>query len=436
MSPTVVGARAASISSSPGELPREIAEPTPAPCKKSSSPPAKNCPPPSVKRETSRPDFDAACRAGECAPGQPAGFCGKSLLLDSLMQHGSRGPSPTLNRFHHARGSPGSDQRDHTRRTRYRRVTTGKLPEADLCFLARSSRRVRPSSTCCSSCSTSGTYEVGEAPRSRTRSRSWPSLPATGGPPRNRQGTAAHSIASSCVVRRPHPDGRGPQHLLWEPPHTHAEYASHPLRWRGHTNALALAWTGGQGAATEEILRERAVGRAFSPGPRVQVHRRGPGVRLPQRRRSCRPEHLEAYAHCLWDGPSSNPEGRPGGGTDRANPFVAWSSTPCSWSASRWPPRTATQPRSIGYCHRQVEGSTNERLLLRLDARVERARSYVREQSRRSPGLHRRHRPAPVPVPRGRLAQSGGSAPARVAEGARFRQVSDGRSRTRPPGQP
>jgi MoxR-like ATPase len=144
---------------------------------------------------------------------------------------------------------------------------------------------------------------------------------------------------------------------------------------------MALPWTNEAREATETILRELAK-EGIQPGDRRQFKAIGVAQAFAYLNGAdtVEPEHLEAYAHCLWDDPLEQPEkvaqvvariANPTG--MKLNALLLEAEQILAATDVRNLAQAATATAKLQEVDRQLA-------TLKSDARVERARSYVKEQ--------------------------------------------------------
>jgi MoxR-like ATPase len=314
--------------------------------------------------------------------------CAKSLLLDSLMRWMSgRRFSVLLNRFTTPEEVLGPISVSGLKADVYRRVTAGKLPEADLCFLDEVFKASSAILNVLLRLLNERAYEVGDGTTVQVplklavaASNEWPS-PETG--------KELAALFDRFVLRksvRPILTAAGRQRLLWERDHTPtlSTRITPAEVGRAHADALALPWTDEAREATEAILRELAR-EGVQPGDRRQFKAIGVAQAFAYLCGAGRvePEHLGAYAHVLWDAPEEQPEkvaqvvariANPTG--MRLNALLLEAEQVLAATDVRQLAQAATATAKLQEIDRQLAA-------LRSDARVERARGYVRDQVRK-----------------------------------------------------
>src|SRR5262245_60746163 len=199
--------------------------------------------------------------------------CAKSLLLDSLMAWmKGRKFSILLNRFSCPEEVLGTISVAGLKSDVFRRVTTGKLPEADLAFLDEVFKASSAILNVLLKILNERTYEVGDGSSMKVplklcvaASNEWPS-PETG--------KELAALFDRLLLRksvRPILTAGGRKRLLWHADHTpRLSTTVTPAEvGRAHAEARKLPWTDDTCEATETILRELAK-EGVQPGDRRQ----------------------------------------------------------------------------------------------------------------------------------------------------------------------
>jgi MoxR-like ATPase len=311
--------------------------------------------------------------------------CAKSLLLDSLMNWMSgKRFSILLNRFTTPEEVLGPISVNGLKADVYRRVTAGKLPEADLCFLDEVFKASSAILNVLLKILNERTYEVGDGTIVKVplklavaASNEWPT-PETG--------KELAALFDRFLLRktvRPILTIAGRKRLLWSRDHTPALSTSiTPAEVdKAHADALALPWTDEAREATEVILRELNK-EGIQPGDRRQFKAIGVAQAFAWLNGAGRvePEHLEVYAHCLWDAPEEQPEkvaqvvariANPTG--MRLNALLLECEQVLAATDVRNLAQAATATAKLQEIDKQLGA-------LKCDGRVERARGYVKEQ--------------------------------------------------------
>ena len=313
--------------------------------------------------------------------------CAKSLLLDALMGwlHARRF-SVLLTKFSVPEEVVGPVSLAALKEDRYRRVTAGKLPEAEVAFLDEiwkaSSAILNTLLKILNERVFENDGEPVEVPLKLcvAASNEWP-------PPESGKELAA--LADRFLFRktvRPIVSGAGRQRLLWERDHTPRLSTSlTPAEvGRAHRDALGLPWTDQAREMFETVLRELAR-EGVQPGDRRQFKSVAAcqasayvsgGDRV-------EPEHLGVLAHVLWDTPEEQPEkvaqviariANPTG--MRLNQLLLECEQVLASTDVRNLSQAATATAKLGEIERQLG-------TLKGDGRVERARAYVKDQIRK-----------------------------------------------------
>jgi MoxR-like ATPase len=311
--------------------------------------------------------------------------CAKSLLLDSLMSwmNGKRF-SILLNRFTTPEEVLGPISVTGLKADIYRRVTTGKLPEADLCFLDEIFKASSAILNVLLKILNERTYEVGDGTSIKVplklcvaASNEWPS-PETG-----KELAALFDRFTLRRSVRPILTVAGRKRLLWERDHTPKLSTSiTPAEVeQAHAQASKLPWTEEAKQAMESILRELAK-EGVQPGGRRQFKAIGVAQAFAYLNGAdhVEPEHLEVLAHVLWDSPEEQPEkvaqvvariANPTG--MRLNALLLECEHILSSTDVRHLAQAATATAKLQEIDKQLA-------TLKGDGRVDRARAYVREQ--------------------------------------------------------
>ncbi len=314
--------------------------------------------------------------------------CAKSMLLDALMtwMRGRRF-SILLNKFTTPEEVLGPISVSGLKSDVYRRVTAGKLPEADLCFLDELLKASSAILNVLLKLLNERTYEVGDGTSVKVplrlcvgASNEWPS-------PETSKELAA--LFDRFVLRksvRPILTQAGRKRLLWETDHTPRLSTSiTPAEVdRAHADSQKLAWSDEAREALEAILRELAK-EGVVPGDRRQFKAVGVAKAYAWLSGSERvePEHLEVLAHALWDDPVEQPQkvasvvakvANPAG--MRLNSLLLEVEQVLAATDVRDLAQAATATAKLGEVDRQLAALAG-------NGRAEKARAYVKEQARR-----------------------------------------------------
>ena len=240
--------------------------------------------------------------------------CGKSLLLDGVMNwmHGKRF-SILLTKFTCPEEVVGPVSIAALKEDKYRRVTIGKLPEADLAFLDEVFKASSAILNTLLRLLNERVFEDGDGGLVRVplklcvaASNEWPQG--------QEGGKELAALFDRFVFRRavrPILSGAGRKRLLWERDHTPRLSTSiTPAEVDlAHADAMALPWSEDGREALEAILRDLSR-EGIHPGDRRQFK----AVACAQAyawldgAEQVEPEHLEILAHVLWDDPEGQPE--------------------------------------------------------------------------------------------------------------------------------
>ena len=238
--------------------------------------------------------------------------CGKSLLLDAVMNWMSaRRFSILLTKFTTVEEVMGPVSLTALKADRYRRVTAGRLPEAEVCFVDEIWKASSAILNTLLKVLNERVFENdGEAIKVPLKlcvaaSNEWPSPDS---------GKELSALLDRFLFRkgvRPIGSQAGRQRLLWHRDHiprlsttiTAAEVD------RAHAEVAAVPWSKDAKDALETILRE-LTREGVVPGDRrqyktvtaVQAFAYLSGADEVQ------PEHLDVAQHCLWDDPQEQPQ--------------------------------------------------------------------------------------------------------------------------------
>jgi MoxR-like ATPase len=233
--------------------------------------------------------------------------CAKSLLLDGVMRWlGGRTFTVLLTRFTTPEELFGPISVAGLKEDRYRRVTTGKLPEADGCFIDEVFKGSSAVLNTLLRILNERLFDAGDGSATRVplrlcvaASNEWPA--------RQENGKELNALFDRFLLRksvRPIASAAGRQRLLWGRDHTPKLSASVTPDEvdRAHSEAAALTWSPDAKEAFESVLRELAR-EGVQPGDRRQ-HKAAAACRAFAYlcgSSQVDPEHLEVAAHCLWD---------------------------------------------------------------------------------------------------------------------------------------
>jgi MoxR-like ATPase len=269
---------------------------------------------------------------------------------------------------------------------RYRRVTTGKLPEAEVAFIDEIWKASSAILNTLLKILNERVFENdGELVRVPLKlcvaaSNEWP-------PPES--GKELSALLDRFLFRktvRPIVSGGGRQRLLWHRDHTPKLSTSLTPEEveQAHDDAMRLPWTDQSKEMFESILRELAR-EGVQPGDRRQYKSVAAcqafayvcgGERV-------EPEHLEVLAHVLWDAPEEQPE--------KVAQVVAKIANPTGMRINQLlleceqilAGTDVSQLAQAAAATTKLQEIDKKLGALKGDGRLERARAYVREQIKR-----------------------------------------------------
>lgn len=251
---------------------------------------------------------------------------GKSLLLDSIMSWmNGRRFTILFNRFSTPEEVFGPISVAGLKNDKYRRVTTGKLPEADGGFGDEVFKASSAILNTLLRILNERVYDNGDGTLVKVplkifvaASNEWPHA--------QEGGKELGALFDRFVFRktvRPILSALGRKRLLWERDHTPKLSTSiTPAEVdQAHQTAKALPWTNEAKDALESILRELAK-EGVLPGDRRQFKSVGAAQAFAwlNGANQVEPEHLEILTHTLWDDPQEQPEKVAGVVAKIANP--------------------------------------------------------------------------------------------------------------------
>jgi len=238
----------------------------------------------------------------------------KSLLLDSLIywMNGKRF-TILLTKFSSPEELFGPISVAGLKEDCYRRITTGKLPEADLCFVDEVWKGSSAILNTLLRILNERVFDAGDGKLVKVplkiciaASNEWPQ--------HFEGGKELQAVFDRFLLRktvRPIVSAAGRQRLLWHRNHvpklstsiTPAEID------HAHKEAMALPWSSPAKEALETILRELAT-EGIQPGDRRQFKSVNAAQAFAYLNGAERvePEHLEVLAHVLWEDPTEQPE--------------------------------------------------------------------------------------------------------------------------------
>lgn len=238
----------------------------------------------------------------------------KSLLLDSLMRWTSgQRFTALLTKFTTPDELFGPISVAGLKEDKYRRVTTGKMPEAHLVFLDEVFKASSAILNTLLRILNERVFENGDGTLVKvplllcvSASNEWPNA--------QEGGKELQAVFDRYLFRRtvrPILSAAGRQRLLWKRDHSPrlSTTVSPEEIEQARADALALPWTDEAKEALETILRELAK-EGIQPGDRRQFKSVGAAQAFAYLSGADRvePEHLEILASTLWDDPQEQPE--------------------------------------------------------------------------------------------------------------------------------
>jgi len=239
--------------------------------------------------------------------------CGKSLLLDSLLAWtGGAKFAVLLTKFTTPEEVFGPVSLAGLKEDKYRRVTAGRLPEADVAFVDEVFKASSAVLNTLLKILNERTYDAGDGVSRKVplrlcvaASNEWPS-PDTG--------KELAALFDRFLLRRavaPIRSQAGRQRLLWTRDHapTFPTTATPAEVDQARRHALALPWTAEAKEALEVVLKELAR-EGVRPGDRRQFKTVGvvQAFAYLTGADAVEPEHLEVARHTLWDDPLEQPQ--------------------------------------------------------------------------------------------------------------------------------
>jgi MoxR-like ATPase len=316
--------------------------------------------------------------------------CGKSLLLDSLMGWmGGRRFTILLTKFSNPEELFGPISVAGLKEDRYRRVTAGKLPEADGAFIDEIWKASSAILNTLLRLLNERVYDSGDSTPVRVplkicvaASNEWPQ-PAEGG-------KELAALLDRFLLRkavRPILSAAGRQRLLWHRDHTPRLSTSiTPAEIdRAHADAAALPWSEEAKEALEAVLRELAR-EGIHTGDRRQFKAVGAAQAFAYLNGAGRvePEHLEVLAHVLWDDPAEQPDKVAGVVARIANPtgmrvngLLMEVEQILAATDVKQLAQAATAAGKLQEIHKKLGGLKGS------DGRVAKAKEYVQQQIKR-----------------------------------------------------
>jgi MoxR-like ATPase len=310
--------------------------------------------------------------------------CGKSLLLDAVMGWMSaRKFSVLLTKFTQVEEVMGPVSLAALKEDRYRRVTAGRLPEAEVCFV---DEIWKASSAILNTLLKVLNERVFENDGAAVRvplklcvaaSNEWPSPDS---------GKELSALLDRFLFRkavRPIGSQAGRQRLLWHRDHTpRLSTTITPAEVEhAHRDVTAVPWSKEARDALETVLRELAR-EGVVPGDRRQF-KAVTAVRAFAYLTGAdevRPEHLEVAQHCLWDTPDEQPQKVAQVIARVANPvgmrvtqLLLEAESVLAAADVRNLAEAAKAAAKLGEIDRQLSGLSG-------NGRLEKARSYLKDQ--------------------------------------------------------
>jgi MoxR-like ATPase len=327
------------------------------------------------------------CREHPLLVGPPG--CAKSMLLDSLMSWmGGRRFTALLTKYTVPEELFGPVSLSGLKEDRFVRVTSGRLPEADGCFLDEVFKASSAILNTLLRILNERTFDAGDGVAKPVPLRICVAA-SNEFPNEGEGGRELNALWDRFLLRkvvRPVATAAGRDRLLWSdirPP----EFAGHVTPDEldeAHDEATSLPWSPDGKEALEAVLRELAR-EGIRPGDRRQ---RKSVMAARSYAWLCgadevRPEHLEILQHCLWDDPGEQPLKCAQVIAKVANPpgmRVSGLLMECEEVLAGVEPRdlakAATATAKLSEIDRKLSA-------LGKDARAEKARAHVKEQIRR-----------------------------------------------------
>jgi MoxR-like ATPase len=240
--------------------------------------------------------------------------CGKSLLLDSLMGWlGGRTFTALLTKFSAPEELFGPISIAGLKEDRYARVTAGKLPEADGCFLDEIFKTSSAILNTLLRLLNERVFDRGDGTLARVplllcvaAGNEWPQ-PADGG-------KELAALFDRFLLRRavrPIVSAAGRRRLLWHRDHTPrlSTRITRPEVEQAQAEVCGVPWSDAARVALETSLGELAR-EGIRPGDRRQYKAVAACQAFAYLHQAVRvePEHLEVLASALWDDPEEEPE--------------------------------------------------------------------------------------------------------------------------------
>ena len=316
--------------------------------------------------------------------------CAKSLLLDAVMGWMSgRKFTVLLTKFSTPEELFGPVSVAGLKEDRYRRITAGKLPEADGCFIDEVWKASSAILNTLLRLLNERVFDNGDGALAPVplrlcvaASNEWPQ--------QFEGGRELNALFDRFLLRRavrPILSAAGRQRLLWERDHTpRLSTTVTPAEIdQAHADATALPWTEEAKQALEQILRELAK-EGVQPGDRRQYKSVGAAQAFAYLCGADRvePEHLEVLAHTLWEDPEEQPAKAAGVVARVANPaglqvnsLLVEVEQVLAATDTRNLAQAASAASKLQEVHRKLSGLKGG------DGRVAKAKEYVQGQIKR-----------------------------------------------------
>jgi MoxR-like ATPase len=314
--------------------------------------------------------------------------CAKSMLLDALMNWmGGRRFSVLLTKFTQPEEVLGPVSLAGLKEDRFVRVTAGRLPEADGCFLDEVFKASSAILNCLLKILNERTFDAGDGVMRPVPLRICVAASNEWADP-EQGGRELQALADRFLFRkevRPVATRAGRERLLWadiRPPEFSVRATPEDVD-AAHEEARALPWSAEGKEALGQVIRELAQ-EGIRPGDRRQRK----SVTAAQAyawlcgAEQVLPEHLEILAHCLWDDPAEQPLKCAQVIARVANPpgmRVAGLLMECEEVLSGTDARNLAQAAAATAKLSEIE----RKLAAVKDPRAEKARAHVKEQARR-----------------------------------------------------
>ena len=327
------------------------------------------------------------CQEHPLLVGQPG--TAKSLLLDGLMGWmGGRKFTVLLTKFSQPEKLFGPISVAGLKEDRYRRVTAGRLPEADGCFIDEIWKASSAILNTLLRLLNERVFDAGDGRLVKVPLKICVAA-SNEFPQQSEGGKELNALWDRFLLRkavRPILSNAGRQRLLWNRDHTPRLSTSVTTTEidQAHREAMSLPWSDDAKEALEAILQELAK-EGIRPGDRRQFKSVGVARAFAWLDGADRvgPEHLEVLAHVLWDDPEEQPRKCASVIARIANPvgmrvsgLLMEAEQILSSTDARDLAQAATATAKLGEIERTLAS-------LKGNGRVERTRVYVKEQIRK-----------------------------------------------------